>query len=77
MLEGKQTGKALASQSHQNAIGAARSQAERYVKGLPLEEVEHGRPPFVVVVDGRLLFKLEERTGYFYCIEYRKASLPA
>lgn len=26
---------------------------------------------------GRLLFKLEERTGYFYSIEYRKASLPA
>lgn len=24
---------------------------KRYVRGLPLEEMEHGRPPFVVVVD--------------------------
>lgn len=69
VLEGKQTGKVLASQSHQNAIGAARSQAERYVKGLPLEEVEHGRPPFVVVVDvGNAIYLFSEfsRTGGNY-----------
>jgi len=69
VLEGKQTGKALASQSHQNAIGAARSQAERYVRGLPLEEVEHGRPPFVVVVDvGNAIYLFSEfsRTGGNY-----------
>ncbi len=69
VLEGKQTGKALASQSHQNAIGAARSQAERYVRGLPLEEVEHGRPPFVVVVDvGNAIYLFAEfsRTGGNY-----------
>ena len=45
VLEGKQTGKTLATQSHQDAINAAVSQAERYMRGLPLEEVEHGRPP--------------------------------
>lgn len=69
VLEGKQTGKALASQSHQNAIGAARNQAERYVRGLPLEEIEHGRPPFVVVVDvGNAIYLFSEfsRTGGNY-----------
>lgn len=69
VLEGKQTGKALASQSHQNAINAAVRQAERYVRGLPLEEVEHGRPPFVVVVDvGNAIYLFAEfsRTGGNY-----------
>lgn len=61
VLEGKQTGKTLATQSHQNAINAAVSQAERYVRGLPLEEVEHGRPPFVVVVDvGNAIYLFSE-----------------
>lgn len=69
VLEGKQTGKALASQSHQNAIGSALSQAERYVRGLPIDEVEHGRPPFVVVVDvGNAIYLFSEfsRTGGNY-----------
>ena len=69
VLEGKQTGKTLATQSHQNAINAAVSQAERYVRGLPLEEVEHGRPPFVVVVDvGNAIYLFAEfsRTGGNY-----------
>ncbi|CDG52411.1 conserved hypothetical protein [Halomonas sp. A3H3] len=69
VLEGKQTGKTLATQSHQNAINAAVSQAERYVRGLPLEEVEHGRPPFVVVVDvGNAIYLFSEfsRTGGNY-----------
>ena len=69
VLEGKQTGKTLATQSHQNAINAAVSQAERYVRGLPLEEVERGRPPFVVVVDvGNAIYLFAEfsRTGGNY-----------
>lgn len=69
VLEGKQTGKTLATQSYQNAINAAVSQAERYVRGLPLEEVEHGRPPFVVVVDvGNAIYLFAEfsRTGGNY-----------
>jgi len=69
VLEGKQTGKTLATRSHQNAINAAVSQAERYVRGLPLEEVEHGRPPFVVVVDvGNAIYLFAEfsRTGGNY-----------
>lgn len=69
VLEGKQTGKTLATQSHQNAINAAVSQAERYVRGLPLEEVEHGRPPFIVIVDvGNAIYLFEEfsRTGGNY-----------
>lgn len=69
VLEGKQTGKTLATQSHQNAINAAVSQAERYVRGLPPEEVEHGRPPFVVVVDvGNAIYLFAEfsRTGGNY-----------
>jgi len=69
VLEGKQTGKELASRSHQNAINAAVSQAERYVRGLPQDEVEHGRPPFVVVVDvGNAIYTYSEftRTGGNY-----------
>ena len=69
VLEGKQTGKELASQSHQNAINAAVAQAERYIRGLPKEEVEHGRPPFIVVVDvGNAIYIYSEftRTGGNY-----------
>lgn len=64
VLEGKQTGKTLATQSHQNAISAALRQAERYVRGLPLEEVQHGRPPFTVVVDvGNAIYLFSEFSG--------------
>lgn len=66
VLEGKQTGKALASKSQQNAINAAVAQAERYIRGLPQEEVEHGRPPFIVIVDvGNAIYIYSEftRTG--------------
>lgn len=69
VLEGKQTGKELASRSHQNAINAAVTQAERYIRGLPQEEVEHGRPPFIVVVDvGNAIYTYSEftRTGGNY-----------
>lgn len=69
VLEGKQTGKELASRTHQNAINAALSQAERYVRGLPLDEVEHGRPPFIAVVDvGNAIYLYSEfsRTGGNY-----------
>jgi len=69
VLEGKQTGKELASRSHQNAINAAVAQAERYIRGLPKEEVEHGRPPFIVVVDvGNAIYIYSEftRTGGNY-----------
>ena len=69
VLEGKQTGKTLATQSHQNAINAAVAQAERYIRGLPKEEVEHGRPPFIVVVDvGNAIYIYSEftRTGGNY-----------
>lgn len=69
VLEGKQTGKALASKSQQNAINAAVAQAERYIRGLPQEEVEHGRPPFIVIVDvGNAIYIYSEftRTGGNY-----------
>ena len=69
VLEGKQTGKTLATQSHHNAINAAVAQAERYIRGLPKEEVEHGRPPFIVVVDvGNAIYIYSEftRTGGNY-----------
>jgi hypothetical protein len=69
VLEGKQTGKQLASRSHQNAINAAVAQAERYIRGLPVEEVEHGRPPFIVIVDvGNAIYTYSEftRTGGNY-----------
>lgn len=69
VLEGKQTSKELATRSHQNAINAAVAQAERYVRGLPIEEVEHGRPPFIVVVDvGNAIYTYSEfsRTGGNY-----------
>ena len=69
ILEGKQTGKELASLSHQNAINAAVAQAERYIRGLPQSEVEHGRPPFIVVVDvGNAIYTFSEftRTGGNY-----------
>ena len=69
VLEGKQTGKELASRSHQNAINAAVAQAERYIRGLPQEEIEHGRPPFIVVVDvGNAIYIYSEftRTGGNY-----------
>ena len=69
VLEGKQTGKELASRSHQNAINAAVNQAERYVRGLPAEEIKHGRPPFIVVVDvGNAIYLYSEftRTGGRY-----------
>ncbi|PPI83055.1 SAM-dependent methyltransferase [Marinobacter maroccanus] len=69
VLEGKQTGKQLASRSHQNAINAAVAQAERYIRGLPFEEVEHGRPPFIVIVDvGNAIYTYSEftRTGGNY-----------
>ena len=69
VLEGKQTGKEVASQSHQNAINAAVAQAERYVRGLPQDEVEHGRPPFIVIVDvGNAIYTYSEftRTGGNY-----------
>jgi len=69
VLEGKQTGKELASRSHQNAINAAVAQAERYIRGLPQEEVEHGRPPFIVIVDvGNAIYIYSEftRTGGNY-----------
>lgn len=69
VLEGKQTGKELASRSHQNAINAAVSQAERYARGLPQDEVEHGRPPFLVVIDvGNAIYTYSEftRTGGNY-----------
>ena len=69
VLEGKQTGKELASQSQQNAIIAAVAQAERYIRGLPQEEVEHGRPPFIVIVDvGNAIYTYSEftRTGGNY-----------
>jgi len=61
VLEGKQTGKELASKSHQNAINAALNQATRYITGLPAEEVENGRPPFIVVVDvGNAIYLFSE-----------------
>lgn len=69
VLEGKQTKKELATQSHQNAINAAVAQAERYIRGLPEDEVEHGRPPFVVIVDvGNAIYIYSEftRTGGNY-----------
>lgn len=69
VLEGKQTGKQLASRSHQNAINAAVAQAERYIRGLPFKEVEHGRPPFIVIVDvGNAIYTYSEftRTGGNY-----------
>lgn len=69
VLEGKQTGKEIASLSHQNAINAAVAQAERYVRGLPIQEVEHGRPPFIIVVDvGNAIYTYSEftRTGGNY-----------
>lgn len=69
VLEGKQTSKELATRTHQNAINAAVAQAERYVRGLPIEEVEHGRPPFIVVVDvGNAIYTYSEfsRTGGNY-----------
>lgn len=69
VLEGKQTGKEIASLSHQNAINAAVAQAERYVRGLPTQEVEHGRPPFIIVVDvGNAIYTYSEftRTGGNY-----------
>ncbi|WP_269619223.1 class I SAM-dependent DNA methyltransferase [Zhongshania sp. BJYM1] len=69
ILEGKQTGKELASLSHQNAINAAVAQAERYIRGLPQSEIEHGRPPFIVVVDvGNAIYTFSEftRTGGNY-----------
>lgn len=69
VLEGKQTGKELASRSQQNAINAAVAQAERYIRGLPQEEVEHGRPPFIVIVDvGNAIYTYSEftRTGGNY-----------
>ena len=69
VLEGKQTGKQLASRSHQNAINAAVAQAELYIRGLPFEEVEHGRPPFIVIVDlGNAIYTYSEftRTGGNY-----------
>lgn len=63
VLEGKQTGKELASRSQQNAINAAVAQAERYIRGLPQEEVEHGRPPFIVIVDvGNAIYTYSEFT---------------
>lgn len=69
VLEGKQTGKALSSKSQQNAINAAVAQAERYIRGLPQEEVEHGRPPFIIIVDvGNAIYIYSEftRTGGNY-----------
>jgi len=69
VLEGKQTGKELASRSQQNAINAAVAQAERYIRGLPQDEVEHGRPPFIVIVDvGNAIYTYSEfsRTGGNY-----------
>ena len=69
VLEGKQTGKELASRSQQNAINAAVAQAERYIRGLPAKEVEHGRPPFIVIVDvGNAIYTYSEftRTGGNY-----------
>lgn len=69
VLEGKQTGKELASRSQQNAINAAVAQGERYIRGLPQEEVEHGRPPFIVIVDvGNAIYTYSEftRTGGNY-----------
>tara|TARA_R110002072_G_scaffold284396_5_gene448672 strand:- start:3512 stop:6988 length:3477 start_codon:yes stop_codon:yes gene_type:complete len=69
ILEGKQTGKELASRSQQNAITSAVAQAERYVRGLPQDEVEHGRPPFIVIVDvGSAIYTYSEftRTGGNY-----------
>ncbi|HBX37865.1 MAG TPA: SAM-dependent methyltransferase [Pseudohongiella sp.] len=63
VLEGKQTGKELASRSQQNAINAAVAQAERYIRGLPQDEVEHGRPPFIVIVDvGNAIYTFSEFT---------------
>jgi len=69
VLEGKQTGKELASKSQQNAVNAAVAQAERYIRGLPQNEVEHGRPPFIVIVDvGNAIYTYSEftRTGGNY-----------
>lgn len=69
VLEGKQTGKELASRSQQNAVNAAVAQAERYIRGLPQEEVENGRPPFIVIVDvGNAIYTYSEfsRTGGNY-----------
>ncbi|WP_211219765.1 type IIL restriction-modification enzyme MmeI [Marinospirillum minutulum] len=69
VLEGKQTNKELASKTHQNAINAAVAQAERYVRGLPANEIEEGRPPFIIVVDvGNAIYTYSEftRTGGNY-----------
>lgn len=69
VLEGKQTGKELASRTQQNAINAAVAQAERYVRGLPKDEIEQGRPPFIIVVDvGNAIYTYSEftRTGGNY-----------
>lgn len=61
VLEGKQTGKTLGAQSQQNAVNAALNQAMRYVSGLPAEEVEKGRPPFIVIVDvGNAIYLFSE-----------------
>lgn len=68
-MEGKQTGKELASRTQQNAINAAVAQAERYVRGLPKDEIEQGRPPFIIVVDvGNAIYTYSEftRTGGNY-----------
>ncbi len=68
-MEGKQTGKELASRTQQNAINAAVVQAERYVRGLPKDEIEQGRPPFIIVVDvGNAIYTYSEftRTGGNY-----------
>ncbi|GLR64965.1 class I SAM-dependent DNA methyltransferase [Marinospirillum insulare] len=69
VLEGKQTGKELATRTHQNAINAAVAQAERYVRGLPKNEIKQGRPPFIIVVDvGNAIYTYSEftRTGGNY-----------
>jgi len=61
VLEGKQSGKELVSRSHHNAAG---SQEERYVRGLPQKEVEHGRPS--LIAEGRAAY--EETTNTWHAI---------
>lgn len=48
VMEGKQTGKKIASQGWINAMQKAKNQADNYIRSLPTNE---GRPPFIVVVD--------------------------
>lgn len=66
VLEAKQTGKAVESQSWGSAMRKAHGQAQSYARALPADE---GRPPFLLVVDvGRVIELYSEfsRSGATY-----------